>query len=201
MRVLSSWAAIQEEFFLDCLATILRKLCNYLPVNIEYYSRRIKSLTSMAAGCFDTANRRRTEYISLCANLAVRLFHIDLLHLLLKIASERKADPASDILSATGRNQRFCWLQQQFVVNLTVRFFHKNLPGATDRDNLEIENGLRHRWNRALLNRITLLLWRASWNPRAAKWLSPSLRWCSTSYSNCMTQNLPWKAGQQTFVL
>lgn len=50
----------------------------------------------MAAGCFDTANRRRTEYISLCANLAVRLFHIDLLHLLLKIASERKADPASD---------------------------------------------------------------------------------------------------------
>jgi hypothetical protein len=42
----SSGAAVQEEFFFDYLTTILRNLCNYLPVNTEYYSRRMKSLTS-----------------------------------------------------------------------------------------------------------------------------------------------------------
>jgi hypothetical protein len=60
----SSGSAVQE-FYLDYLTMILRNLGNYLPVNTAYYSRRIKSLKSMAAGCFDTANRRRTEDIKL----------------------------------------------------------------------------------------------------------------------------------------
>jgi hypothetical protein len=59
----SSGSAVQEEFYLDYLTMILRNLSKYLLVNTAYYSRRIISLTFVAAGCSDTANRRRTEDI------------------------------------------------------------------------------------------------------------------------------------------
>jgi hypothetical protein len=201
--IVSSWVAVLEEFFLDYLTTILRNLCNYLPVNTEYYSRRIKSLTSMAAGCFDTANRRKTKDINkpICKSSSVFVSY--------RPASVTTADRYG--MESWLRKWRyfqhkaaikgFYWLQQHSVVNLTVPFFHNNIPGATDRDNLEIENGLCHRWKRVLPNRITLLLWQASCNPRAAEWLSSSVCYCSTSYSNCTTQNFPWKAVQETFVL
>ena len=97
----SSGSAVQEESFLDCLTTILRNLGNYLQDNTAYYSRRIKSLTSMAAGCFETSNRRRTEDINKCDSLKVCLFHTALLLRLLKISSVRKADSESNSTCST----------------------------------------------------------------------------------------------------